>query len=88
MLIGHTLHHRSTQYVQYSQIFQGKLFQTPNRAFISFDFFNLPYWYRANIHYDLLRTGSVEATVHRLMERGYLDAVRTVVAGVTVGSVH
>ncbi|PVF93308.1 hypothetical protein CPB86DRAFT_809029 [Serendipita vermifera] len=29
---------------------------------------------RANIHYDLLRTGSVEATVHRLMERGYLDA--------------
>jgi len=27
-----------------------------------------------NIHYDLLRTGSVELTVNRLLERGYLDA--------------
>jgi len=26
-----------------------------------------------NIHYDLLRTGSVELTVNRLLERGYLD---------------
>lgn len=30
---------------------------------------------RENIHYDLLRTGSVEITVNRLLERGYLDAV-------------
>lgn len=27
-----------------------------------------------NIHYDLLRTGSVEITFNRLLERGYLDA--------------
>ncbi|KIM24987.1 hypothetical protein M408DRAFT_331459 [Serendipita vermifera MAFF 305830] len=27
-----------------------------------------------NIHYDLLRTGSVETTVNRLLERGFLDA--------------
>lgn len=26
-----------------------------------------------NIHYDLLRTGSVELTVNRLLERGFLD---------------
>jgi hypothetical protein len=28
-----------------------------------------------NIHYDLLRTGSVELTVNRLLERGFLDPV-------------
>ena len=30
----------------------------------------------ANIHYDLLRTGSVELTTNKILERGFLDAVR------------
>lgn len=30
-----------------------------------------------NIRFDLLRTGSVEQTTNRILERGYLDAVRT-----------
>lgn len=30
-----------------------------------------------NIHYDLLRTGSVELTVNRLLERGFLDSPPT-----------
>lgn len=29
-----------------------------------------------NIHYDLLRTGSVELTTNKILERGFLDAVR------------
>jgi len=29
---------------------------------------------RANIHYDLLRTGSVELTTNKILERGFLDA--------------
>ncbi|KAA1477946.1 hypothetical protein DENSPDRAFT_787332 [Dentipellis sp. KUC8613] len=29
---------------------------------------------RENIHYDLLRTGSVEITSNRIIERGFLDA--------------
>jgi coupling of ubiquitin conjugation to ER degradation protein 1 len=32
--------------------------------------------YSANIHYDLLRTGSVELTTNKILERGLLDAVR------------
>ncbi|KAH8996254.1 hypothetical protein EDB92DRAFT_1842974 [Lactarius akahatsu] len=28
----------------------------------------------ANIHYDLLRTGSVELTTNKILERGFLDA--------------
>jgi len=28
----------------------------------------------ANIHYDLLRTGSVEVTTNKILERGFLDA--------------
>lgn len=32
--------------------------------------------HRDNIHFDLLRTGSVDVTVNKLLERGYLDAVR------------
>ena len=32
---------------------------------------------RANIHYDLLRTGSAEVTSNKILERGMLDAVRT-----------
>jgi len=32
---------------------------------------NIP---RENIHFDLLRTGSVDLTVNKLLERGYLDA--------------
>jgi hypothetical protein len=31
----------------------------------------------ANIHYDLLRTGSAELTTNKILERGVLDAVRT-----------
>jgi|SRR6266850_1596624 len=30
----------------------------------------------ANIHYDLLRTGSVELTTNKILERGFLDDVR------------
>jgi hypothetical protein len=33
-------------------------------------------FYSANIHYDLLRTGSVELTTNKILERGFLDAVR------------
>ena len=33
--------------------------------------------YSANIHYDLLRTGSVELTTNKILERGFLDAVRS-----------
>ena len=29
-----------------------------------------------NIHYDLLRTGSVELTTNKLLERGFLPPVR------------
>ncbi|KAI0266445.1 hypothetical protein BC834DRAFT_129100 [Gloeopeniophorella convolvens] len=32
---------------------------------------DIPY---ANIHYDLLRTGSVELTTNKILERGFLDA--------------
>lgn len=32
---------------------------------------DIPY---ENVHYDLLRTGSVEATVNRLLEKGFLEA--------------
>ncbi|KAH9061208.1 hypothetical protein EDB87DRAFT_1612587 [Lactarius vividus] len=32
---------------------------------------NIPH---ANIHYDLLRTGSVELTTNKILERGFLDA--------------
>jgi coupling of ubiquitin conjugation to ER degradation protein 1 len=35
-----------------------------------------PFLYSANIHYDLLRTGSVELTTNKILERGLLDAVR------------
>src|SRR5258707_1346090 len=31
--------------------------------------------HRENIHFDLLRTGSVDVTVNKLLERGYLEAV-------------
>ncbi|KAL5504967.1 hypothetical protein ACEPAH_7630 [Sanghuangporus vaninii] len=31
---------------------------------------------RENIHYDLLRTGSVEQTTNKIIERGYLDTPR------------
>jgi len=30
-----------------------------------------------NIRYNLLRTGSVEVTTNKILERGFLDAVRT-----------
>jgi len=33
-------------------------------------------FHSANIHYDLLRTGSVELTTNKILERGFLDAVR------------
>lgn len=33
-------------------------------------------FHSANIHYDLLRTGSVELTTNKVLERGFLDAVR------------
>lgn len=33
------------------------------------------YRFRENIHFDLLRTGSVDVTVNKLLERGYLEAV-------------
>lgn len=36
----------------------------------------LSIFYSANIHYDLLRTGSVELTTNKILERGFLDAVR------------
>ena len=32
--------------------------------------------YRQNIHYDLLRTGDVEMTTNKIIERGFLDVVR------------
>lgn len=32
-------------------------------------------YHRDNIRYDLLRTGSVEITSNKILERGYLDAV-------------
>ena len=32
--------------------------------------------HRANVHYDLLRTGSTEQTATKILERGFLDAVR------------
>lgn len=38
--------------------------------------YKLTHVYRANIHFDLLRTGSVDVTVNKLLERGFLDAVR------------
>jgi hypothetical protein len=31
-----------------------------------------------NIRYDLLRTGNVEATTNKILEKGFLDAVRSV----------
>lgn len=31
---------------------------------------------RDNIRYDLMRTGNVEVTTNKIIERGYLDAVR------------
>lgn len=31
--------------------------------------------HRENIHFDLLRTGSADVTVNKLLERGYLEAV-------------
>lgn len=31
---------------------------------------------RVNVHYDLLRTGSIELTATKILERGFLDAVR------------
>jgi coupling of ubiquitin conjugation to ER degradation protein 1 len=34
----------------------------------------------ANIHYDLLRTGSVELTTNKILERGFLDAVRALLS--------
>jgi coupling of ubiquitin conjugation to ER degradation protein 1 len=33
-----------------------------------------------NIHYDLLRTGSVELTTNKILERGFLDAVRALLS--------
>ncbi|KAF8513051.1 hypothetical protein JB92DRAFT_2925191 [Gautieria morchelliformis] len=33
-----------------------------------------PHIPRGNIHYDLLKTGSVEITSNKLLERGYLEA--------------
>ncbi len=32
--------------------------------------------YSDNIRFDLLRTGSVEQTTNKILERGFLDAVR------------
>jgi hypothetical protein len=37
-------------------------------------------FYSANIHYDLLRTGSVELTTNKILERGFLDAVRALLS--------
>lgn len=37
-------------------------------------------FHSANIHYDLLRTGSVELTTNKILERGFLDAVRALVS--------
>ena len=31
--------------------------------------------HRDNIRYDLMRTGNVEVTSNKVLERGYLDAV-------------
>ena len=31
--------------------------------------------YRDNIRYDLLRTGSIETTTNKILERGFLEAV-------------
>jgi hypothetical protein len=36
----------------------------------------LTFFLSANIHYDLLRTGSVELTTNKILERGFLDPVR------------
>jgi len=36
----------------------------------------LTFFRSANIHYDLLRTGSVELTTNKILERGFLDPVR------------
>ena len=32
--------------------------------------------FRDNVRYDLLRTGNVEATTNKILERGFLEAVR------------
>lgn len=32
--------------------------------------------FRPNIHYDLLRTGNVELTTNKILERGFLESVR------------
>jgi coupling of ubiquitin conjugation to ER degradation protein 1 len=37
-------------------------------------------FHSANIHYDLLRTGSVELTTNKILERGFLDAVRAILS--------
>jgi coupling of ubiquitin conjugation to ER degradation protein 1 len=37
-------------------------------------------FHSANIHYDLLRTGSVELTTNKILERGFLDAVRALLS--------
>lgn len=34
---------------------------------------------RENVHYDLLRTGSVERTTEKILARGFLDAVRHII---------
>lgn len=34
---------------------------------------------RDNIHYDLLKTGSVEVTSNKLLERGFLEAVSLII---------
>jgi hypothetical protein len=33
-------------------------------------------FFRPNIHYSLLRTGSVQVTSNAILEKGFLDAVR------------
>jgi len=35
----------------------------------------LKYSLRPNVHYDLLRTGNVELTTNRILERGFLESV-------------
>jgi len=35
-----------------------------------------PHIPNASIHYDLLRTGSVELTTNKILERGFIDPVR------------
>jgi coupling of ubiquitin conjugation to ER degradation protein 1 len=37
-------------------------------------------FHSANIHFDLLRTGSVELTTNKILERGFLDAVRALLS--------